>query len=88
MDMVIDYSVYLLLIAFVTGILLPTVHKISQDLLMSFLEKLAASLFLLGGSHCTIQNLLLIHSLCNRPENQLVNGSLFYFPPQLTQKLT
>ena len=79
MDMVIDYSVYLLLIAFVTGILLPTVHKISQDLLMSFLEKLAASLFLLGGSHCAIQNLLLIHSLCNRPENQLVNGILVLF---------
>ena len=80
MDMVIDYSVYLLLIAFVTGILLPTVHKISHsDLLMSFLEKLAASLFLLGGSHCAIQNLLLIHSLCNRPENQLVNGILVLF---------
>ena len=77
--MVIGYSVYLLLIAFVTGILLPNVHKISQDLLMSFLEKLAASLFLLGGSHCAIQNLLLIHSLCNRPENQLVNGILVLF---------
>ena len=58
---------------------------------MSFLEKLAASLFLLGGSHCAIQNLLLIHSLCNRPENQLVNSTLFLFyflPAQLNLKLT
>ena len=89
LDMVIDYSVYLLLIAFVKGTLFPTVHKY---LILTYLwaslrnsqPVSSSSVALTARSRTFCWSTVFATAL----KTNLWVAFLFYFPPQLNLRLT